>query len=347
MGSLFCVLCFLTSFVGISILIGRMLPFPDVQGMRQKLDRLATHGDDFDAVVIGSSRVEQQFIPSIFDQTSASLGCPVRSFNAGMAAMVPPEDSYVLDEILKRPHRRLRWVFIELMPLSGQFDPSLAGTVRMDYWHDWRRMQLLTKRAVFEIARAWQERRGQPLAWLEQSAPFFNAWCNHVASFAKRSANYGRGAVLISWHLRGGPKPSHYDDAGPTGDGWIPEEPQFMHGKLLVAYEEQFAELREYADRHVEDPLSEEALRHKIELLRRNGIETVLFLPPTLAHTQFYPTHTLETTPLFDLSDIAQNPDLYAAGNHKDGVHLNVAGSGIFTRKLATLFAERFKIQSR
>src|SRR6202044_3122926 len=140
------------------LVIERSLPFPDVPGIRPKLDWLAAHGDDFDVIFIGSSRVEQQIIPSEFDQTAASLGCPVRSFNAGMPAMVPPEDSYVLEQILRRPHRRLRWVFLEVMPLGGQFDAALAGTGRMDYWHDVRRMRLLTRRAVADVLRVWQER---------------------------------------------------------------------------------------------------------------------------------------------------------------------------------------------
>ena len=87
--SLACVCCFFAGLVLASLAIGRCLPFPDVPGIRQKLDWLARHGDDFDVVFLGSSRVEQQIIPEEFDHAAASLGHPVRSFNAGMAAMVP------------------------------------------------------------------------------------------------------------------------------------------------------------------------------------------------------------------------------------------------------------------
>ena len=114
-----------------------------------------------------------------------------------------------------------------------------------------------------------------------------------------------------------------------------------MSGKLLDDYAHQFAELSGNPSRHTGDPVSEGALRSDIELLRRHGIETVLFLPPTLANSQFLPTGSLEGVPVFDFSDIDRYPELYATGNHKDGVHLNLAGAGIFTREVASLFVRR------
>lgn len=333
-----CVFCFFAGLMLASLVIGRCLPFPDVPGIRQKLDWLSKHGDDFDVVFIGSSRVEQQIIPEEFDRTAASLGHPVRSFNAGMAAMVPPEDSYVLDEILRRPHRRLRWVFLEIMPLGGQFDAALAGTGRMDYWHDLRRMQLLTQRAIEDVARACGRAKSAK-SRCEEFDHIALGWCRHLQSFVTRGTNLGRGAVLLASHLRRGKKTTHYDDGGPRHDGWVPTKPMFMSGKLLDDYEHQFAALSGNPSRHTGDPVSEEALRSNIELLRRHGIETVLFLPPTLANSEFFPTGALGGVPVFDFSDIDRYPELYATGNHKDGVHLNLAGAEIFSHELASFFA--------
>ena len=309
--------------------------------VHQKLDWLAAHGDDFDVIFIGSSRVEQQIIPEVFDHTAAALGHPVRSFNAGISAMVPPEDYYVIEQILRRPHHRLRWAFIELMPLGGQFDPLLEGTGRMDYWHDARRMRLLTRRAVVDFARNWRERATRPRIWRQVSVDLIGSWWNHLQHFATNAANYGRGASLLAARFHGRKKPSRYDEGGPAGDGWAdPPGFQFMEGERLAAYERQFALARENPRAHVQDDLSEESLRDVIELLRGQGVETILFLPPTLAPSQFYPARLWESVSLFDLSDIARYPELYATANYKDGVHLNLDGSRIFSRELATLFAE-------
>jgi hypothetical protein len=263
-----------------------------------------------------------------------------------MAAMVPPEDSYVLEQILERPHRRLRWVFLEIMPLGGQFDVALAGTGRMDYWHDVRRMQLLTRRTTEDFAREW-ERAKSVASHLEEMGHIAEGWWRHLQSFVTRTTNLGRGAVLLSSRFRSGKKSTHYDDGGPRHDGWAPMKPMFMSGKLLDDYERRFAALSGNASRHSSDPVSDGALRRNIELLRRHGIETVLFLPPTLASSQFFPTGSLGSVPVFDFSDIDKYPELFATGNHKDGVHLNLAGAGIFSRELAELFAEQTKAASR
>ena len=112
------------------VVIGRLLPFPEVPTVSDKLEHLERHGAEYDALFIGSSRVQFQIIPALFDRTAAGHGLAVRSFNAGISAMVPPEDGYFIDQILQRPHSRLRWAFIEISPVSAQSDQTLAGTRR-------------------------------------------------------------------------------------------------------------------------------------------------------------------------------------------------------------------------
>jgi len=76
----------------------------------------------------------------------------VKSFNAGVAGMFSPEDSYVAEEILRRPHYRLRWVFFELSHVRTGLERE--GTARFAYWHDWTRVNLV-------VRRTWQECRTQ------------------------------------------------------------------------------------------------------------------------------------------------------------------------------------------
>ncbi|MEP6671035.1 MAG: hypothetical protein ABJF10_17880 [Chthoniobacter sp.] len=321
--------------------IGRSLPFPDVPVVRPKMDWLARHGDEFDVLVIGSSRVQHQFMPSIFDQAAAESGHPVRSGNAGIAAMFPPEDGYVIDQILQRPHRRLRWAFIELTSFGERFDMLLAGTGRMDYWHDSRRMWLCTRRTVMGFQGAdWQYagsvwKRGDLLMqWLAD-------WSNNFAAFIRRATNFGRGAELMTAHLNGGRKRSKFEGGGSKGDGWVnPGGAQAMNDRQLTEYQRDFAALRAISRRHVEDPVAEASLRRSIEQLRAEGIEPILFLAPAVGRTQFWPTRLLESVALVDLSEPEKYPELYDPANRKDGTHLNLAGSALYTRELALWFSE-------
>jgi hypothetical protein len=336
-----CLLCFVLSFGLVCLGIGRKLPFPNVPTVRPKLDWLAAHGDEFDVLFVGSSRVQQQFMPSIFDRVAAEGGRPLRSFNAGIPAMVSPEDAYVIEQILRRPHRRLRWLVLELTPFGRHFDPTLDGTGRMDYWHDAYRMSLLTNCAAADCASAWR-RPGS--AWGQRYELCFNIladWCSHFRQFVQRTINFGRGEALLTEHLRGGRKPTKLDAGGPAGDGWVDiSGRELMEGKMLAAYEQDLAELLNAPRNRFEDAVGEQSLRGTIDLLRRQGIELILFLPPTVSPAQFYPKRVLETTTLFDLSDPARYPDFYDPANRRDGVHLNLAGSALYTRRLALLFVE-------
>jgi lysophospholipase L1-like esterase len=83
-----------------------------------------------------------------------------------------------------------------------------------------------------------------------------------------------------------------------------------------------------------------------IDLLKRHGIETILFLPPAITSSRFYPAHLANRVPLFDFSDTVRYAALYSTEHHKDGVHLNTAGARVFSRELAALFVERTKLPS-
>jgi hypothetical protein len=336
-----CFFCFVASFALVCFVLARNLPFPNVPTVRPKLDWLAAHGDEFDVLCVGSSRVQQQFMPAIFDRVAAEAGVPVRSFNAGIAAMVPPEDAYVIEQILRRPHRRLRWLILELTPFGRRFDPTLDGTGRMDYWHDNRRMSLLTASMVGECATAL--RKPGPTGWerFQLCVHYVEDWLGHLRQFLDRATNFGRGASVLGDYLRGGRKQSKFESGGPAGDGWLDiSGRELMEGTMLSEYDRDLAALRTTPRDRFEDSIGEQSLQGTIDLLHREGIEVILFLPPTVSPSQFYPRRILDSVPLFDLSDPAQYPEFYDVANRRDGVHLNLAGSALYTRKLALLFVE-------
>jgi len=343
-GLLHCLVCTLCFALGLGLTcfgIGRSLPFPEVSVIRPKLDWLARHGDEFDVLVIGSSRVQQQFMPPIFDQIAAENGRPVRSGNAGVAAMFPPEDAYLIEQILRRPHRRLRWVLIELTGFGERFDLMFGGTSRLDYWHDSWRMWLFTKRFAVDFQRTDWEHAGSIWQRSDLFSNLFSDWSNHLGAFLRRATNFGRGAELLSERRRGGRKRSKFEDGGPNGDGWVdPGGAQVMDGRLLATYQRDYSIFREIPPAHTEDPVAEASLRRTIGRLRAEGIEPVLFLAPSVGRSEFWPRRLLEDVPLFDLADPVQYPELFDPANRRDGAHMNLAGSALYTRELARRFIE-------
>ena len=159
--------------------------------VREKLEFLARHGDDYDALFIGSSRVHYQIMPAVFDHLVSEGGVRMKSFNVGVAGMKSPEDGYVLEQILQRPHHRLRWVFIELSRLGTGAEHD--ATARFGYWHDTPRLWLISRRLYSQ----WQEalaRYPQARFWLKWDLlrePFGN-FREHARQWMSRAVNLGR-----------------------------------------------------------------------------------------------------------------------------------------------------------
>ena len=131
-------------------------PFPDLGVAGPKLRFFNEHQDDFDTVFVGSSRINHQISPSIFDRIMGGAGHPTRTFNLGMNGMLPLESSFVLERLLKTKPRRLKWVFIELDDLETSRVPGAEGSRRYLYWHDWKRT-LLAFREVIDAGRQGSE----------------------------------------------------------------------------------------------------------------------------------------------------------------------------------------------
>jgi hypothetical protein len=308
--------------------LSRCLPFPEVPRVREKLEHLAHHGDDYDVLFIGSSQVNWQVMPAIFDRIAGEQGVPVRSFNAGVWAMMSPEDSYFLDQVLRRPHRRLRWIFLEVMPLASRNYPALAGTRREIYWHDWTRTRLLTKRFVLDL----------------QS---FGNWLNNLMLFLENSANLGRGEILFRPRL-GLPteseKHSHENDETWDGNDF-PKGVPALSGQVRLNYEQQYAEYLATKQRFDSgDAASWAALRGKIDRLVEEKITPVMFIPATVATKRYLPREAeQQSLTVLDFSDPQRYPEFYTADHRADWVHLNYAGSELFTEALARRFVEMTK----
>ena len=62
--------------------------------------------------------------PKIFDNITRENGVPTRTFNFGIDGMNPPENFYVLEQILKTEPRSLKWIFVEVDNIRNQIAPS-------------------------------------------------------------------------------------------------------------------------------------------------------------------------------------------------------------------------------
>jgi hypothetical protein len=338
---------FLLAFALSCGVLGRWLPFPEVPVVREKVEHLARYGDDYDVLFIGSSRVQFQIMPSVFDRVAGEGGISVKSFNAGVAAMWSPEDGYVLEEILRHPHRRLRWVFIELSRLgTGAEREALARSI---YWHDTPRLRLLARRLWGQ----WGEAR-ERLSYVPDVGlgPRWDAFAEpaarlleHTRQWLMRAVNLGRAVGLLThWETFGKKKRKAGAKLGEHGDGWTTagRSRQQMSGEVRQKYERTYAErLTSPAGREPGDPVSQEALERTIAAVLRSGATPVLVVPPTTYEQNFYPRpERVGELLILDFSDVRQYPELFSPEHRLDLDHVNTAGARAFSVALATRFLE-------
>jgi hypothetical protein len=319
--------------------IGVFAPKPRVAIVTPKLTWLAEHADEFDVFFLGSSRTYRQIIPELFDQWMADGGQPVRSFNLGIDGMRPPEDTYILEEVLKRRTKPLRLVLVECNPLRLTMRDEDQDTVRAVYWHDWKRFATLFRRAFLadEKKRNWRDRTKE----IAKAWPDFS---DHSGYWLQNAIHLGQGHTAIeNWLLKGGMPPVAMHDLGPRRDGYrTSESPEQMNPTQLANYQKELAEMQQnppradYADR-----VSQDELREKQRIIERAGGKMVLLIPPFTASKYFNPKPSADGPMLLDFSGQAKFPELFAPEHHSDSGHVNRVGSELYTRLIVRALLER------
>jgi hypothetical protein len=336
------------------MVLGRCLPFPAVPVVREKVEQLSRYGDEYDVLFIGSSRIYFQVLPAIFDQMAREQGLPVRSFNAGIAAMRPPEDDYYLEQLLRRPHRRLRWVFIELMGLNANADPTLTATRRSSYWHDWNRSLMLTERCFHDCAAAYQSANRHETTWRgawRNCEISLGSWLENLGLFVERLSCFGRGETLLQRRFGAAKgKKDISEKKGLDWDGWaFPSiaKPWTEDPKRVTAYNRAYADLLATEQRFdPEDAVSWKALDAKLSRIKQAGATPVLVIAPNLALKRYFPREfsgKSASPAILDFSDPHEHPELFEIEHRLDGQHLNYDGAVIFTEEIARQFLELVK----
>jgi hypothetical protein len=326
---------------GVAFLLGLALaalglqalaPAPRIAIVTPKLTYLDERGDDYDVLFLGSSRTYRQILPELFDRLMTEAGHPVRSFNLGIDGMRPPEDTFVLEHALKHRRKPLRWVFVECNPLRLSMRDEDRGTLRATYWHDTPRTATLFRRAFLadEKKRNWKDRSKQVLeAWPD--------FYEHAEYWFQNSVELGRGNWVLENYLFDGKLPAIPTyDLGARKDGYRPSEsPEHMNAAQLAAYEKELASMREKPPRidHA-DPVSQDELRAKRQLIERAGARMVLLIPPFTSNRFFHPKPGPDAPLLLNFSSPEQYPALFAPENHADSGHVNRAGAEIYTREI-------------
>jgi hypothetical protein len=195
------------AFVFTCLVLHAFLPEPNIGDVGSKLRFFATHKDDFDTIFVGSSRIYYGVSPSVFDQVLAENGIPSRSFNFGGSGMSPPEEFYVLEQILTLNSPNLKRVFLEIDDIQTIWPPGDQPSQRVVYWHDTKNTWLMVRKILDLDVRERLKRKLRMLRKARQPL------ARHLILWARNVSNQGRGFDLTESFLGG--NQSEWETVGP------------------------------------------------------------------------------------------------------------------------------------
>jgi hypothetical protein len=323
----------LFALVATSALFHAFLPPIIPKGVAAKLEFFAQHKDDFDTLLVGTSSIYYSVSPEIFDRTTSENGLPTRTFNFGIDAMHPPENFYVLDQILQTQPRNLKWVILETADIETKLHQVL-GTERAVYWHDWPRTKLALRKALnprgnvkwyTKISRLWVARR---------------ALAAHLKLFAQRFANVSRGVELVSPQDRNSEAEM---ELGPRRDGYRLAG-HAMSAEQAAGFQKRLAQELAEARPKPLDLVADETYREYGQRIRALGATPLFVVPPLIFQS---PVSFREPPPapgpLLTFNDARAYPMLFEPQFRIDDAHLTKEGAEEFTRLLAQEFVRRVR----
>jgi hypothetical protein len=322
----------LAALVSTSAVIHALLPPIVPKGVAAKLEFFAEHKDEFDTLLLGTSSIYYSVSPEIFDRTTAEIGHSTHTFNFGIDAMHPPENFYVLEQILKTRPRRLKWVFLETANIETKLH-KILGTERAVYWHDWPRTALVLRKALnprddtrwyIKVSRLWVARRDL---------------ANHLTLFAQRFGNVGRATDILFPQDR---KAEAGLELGPKRDGYRLAG-HAMSAKDAAGFQKRLAEEIAQARPKPLDPCADEAYRTTATRFREIGAATLFVVPPLIFQSPVS-FRGSPPGPLLSFNDARTYPMLFDTNVRIDDAHLTKEGAEEFTRLLAREFVRTAQV---
>ena len=331
---------FFAGLFGTAWSVSHWLSFPAVPTVKTKVDWLAQHGEEYDTLFIGSSRTFQHIIPKLFDQLMAEAGMPTHSFNLGINAMRPPEDTYLLETVLSKRRAPLKLVVIEANSIDvPTSDDKNQGSARFVYWHDFKRLLAVLHCILEEGPPNERNRRGCRYALWQWEAIRYN-----LTLYLSKTLQSGRGFELKD-ALLGTPRSN---DSAPY-DGYelygtplrhISQEEWDLLQKRMQLFASNSAQVK---PRNLSSQLE---LREQCHMVESLGGAVISYIGPLASGADYLPEPALHPgLPVFNFANPELYPALFERENRQDVGHLNQKGAEIFTRLLVEKIVATRKLQ--
>jgi len=276
--------------------------------IRQKANYYDQHGDEYNTIVFGSSRMYRQVNAGLLDSATAHK---IKAYNLASGGTFFSESMYEYRHI--NIHKNVKYIIFEIQDVQP-FDVN-AYTEKFLYCHDFSTVN-------FELKYFMNE----------------NDWNSSFLSVSHFFAN-------IFYLKKLGQRDKPQNEFVDYNNGYYPLEKDYE--KLLKVKELRLQYLQDTTfisrdninfEKKIKEKLNP-ALIDELRLLAKDcknkGIKLIFLLPPFAKPTELSEIKNIPDTKILDFSSRNKFKEFYSPGNVYDYGHLSTKGSAVFTMKLA------------
>ncbi len=327
--------------LAVAAVLHRLAPYQTDDELGDKLRFFADHKDDFDLLIIGSSRTMAGVIPKRIEAELAARGVRMRAFNLAMNAMGPHEADATMRKVLALRPARLRWALAELDYWEGAVHRKKAFSHRTFLWHDPQTTYSAT-RSAYLYARPGRKRERM---------------VSHLLHLGGYMTALGRGpevvATLLNTRKNRRSQQWLIEDQGYLQPGWGrgKDRTSFFsrpcgakEGADHLAFYRQkvaTASARNHDRVDLQD-FDRRAVEQRSEMLQRAGVVPIHYIPPRVRPTPhlFLLEEQGLIEHLFAFNEPVAYPQLYEVDHRWDCGHLARSGAEMLSALLAERLAE-------
>ncbi len=330
----------LLSLFSVAAVFHRLAPYPKHDPFGVKMQFFADHKDDYDLLIIGSSRTQAGVMPRRIEAEMAERGVTIQAYNLATNAMRPHETDATLRKVLALRPARLRWVLAELTYWTGAINRRHEFSHRGFLWHD-APTTYAAMRSAYLYSSKPERKRERMLS--------------HFLHFAGYATALGRGPEAAEALLRQENRKPRWlvKDQGYQEPAWGKRRDRESFFSFPCGARGESDQMKFYRRRvrklsarngAAKDlgEINVLAIERRSEMLQRAGIMPIHFLAPSLQATpHFYRLQeqgVLEH--LLAFNDPKTYPELYALENRWDCDHLAKSGAELLSELLAEQLAE-------
>ena len=296
---------------------------------RSKICEMAAHGDAYDVVFAGSSRLHNGIVPAEFDARMAELGVRTRSFNYALSGLQAHDVVPRIDWLLAHRSPALRVLVVELQSWSQR-----------SWGNDWMTDQTVESRVLSDLDDRLQS------IWLDDQSlveklHLVGTTTAHTVANALRIGQGTRILDALIAKAIGNPPPGTWPvaDAGfrPAAAGRKPDEPSPFRADPAKAAEMLALKTR------VEESGNVHACFNRDTFVALHERITAAGIIPIYLRMPMWGVDTISTRvpeiaaefPVLDFGDPKADAGLFVHARWDDPGHFNTVGARMFSRLLA------------